>query len=305
MSQGSILKCDVVYRWINPRAHVKDDARRYRDNGELRFSMRSFSGVRGVRHLHIVAKGRPPRWLNISHPRIFWWNETQLLDQLRVRHGIEGPLNVSNSEPSKLAIAYLPNLADHFVLVDDDFFMVHGGTRLSTSLFFRKGAALQPNPIMNSHRPIPMVRQAYVQAVSNLSKAEVTEILRSGQKRIDLFSKWTARMWRDGTGIGYTGLKVSQLPYNSSRIQSRDLPMTLFWLWSMPHHSISATQAQRFFDQVKLRRPPFVCVNDNWPKTPTAYQYSVQPFRSFLLTEYPEMEEWELFPAKWIGGKVI
>ena len=79
------LVCDVVYRWVNPSSITPSIAnqirnqQRYRDNEELRFSMRSFAGMQGVRYLHTVAKGQPPSWLDVTHPRIFWWSETRLL----------------------------------------------------------------------------------------------------------------------------------------------------------------------------------------------------------------------------------
>ena len=107
--------CDVVYRWTNPHdipSSARQMLQRYRDNGELRFSLRSFAHVRGVRHFHVVAKGAPSTWLNISHPRISWWNETSLLEMLRMERGMRLPLDVVNSEPAKLAIARIAGLAE-------------------------------------------------------------------------------------------------------------------------------------------------------------------------------------------------
>ena len=81
------LECDAVWRWVNPHsinaeaATAIHNVQRYRDNGELRYSMRSWAAVEGLRRLHTVAKGAPPSWLDASHPRIFWWNETMLLEQ--------------------------------------------------------------------------------------------------------------------------------------------------------------------------------------------------------------------------------
>ena len=57
-----VLECDVVYRWYNPQVAKKENVanrQRYRDNGELRYSLRSFATVEGIRYFHIVSKGPP------------------------------------------------------------------------------------------------------------------------------------------------------------------------------------------------------------------------------------------------------
>lgn len=104
------LVCDVVYRWVNPSSITPSIAnkirnqQRYRDNDELRFSMRSFAGMQGVRYLHTVAKGEPPSWLDVTHPRIFWWSETRLLNELRILRGIHSACSTA-SQPSWLSRA--------------------------------------------------------------------------------------------------------------------------------------------------------------------------------------------------------
>jgi len=54
--------------------HSHDDsssASRYRDNQELRYSLRSiWKYAPWVRHIYIVTNGQVPRWLDINHPRL-------------------------------------------------------------------------------------------------------------------------------------------------------------------------------------------------------------------------------------------
>ena len=308
------FSCDAVYRWVNQGAHGrvrdhKEDRARYRDNGELRFSIRSFAAVLGVRRFHIVGKGHAPEWLNTSHPRISWWNETQLLDELRVQRGINESLQVENSEASKLAIASLLNLAERFLLVDDDYFMVPGQEPLTTRLFFdHSGTALQPDPIENSHRPIPIMRDAYVQAVRLTSDKLVKKILRSGRTRIDLLPSWSRQMAKNGTALRFkNGHKISYPPYNRSISQGGPrFNSALYWLWNRSPKGISFAQAQEFFGTVIGKRPPFVCVNDNWPASATEYNASIGPFRNFLSKLYSETPPWEIFPdpaANHVGAR--
>ena len=212
------LVCDVVYRWVNPSSITPSIAskirnqQRYRDNDELRFSMRSFAAMQGVRYLHTVAKGEPPAWLDATHPRIFWWSETRLLNELRKLRGITRPLYVFNSEPAKLAIARIPNLADRFLLVDDDYFAIpQRNSKLSTRIFFdAAGVPLHPETVLSSHRPIPMLRSAYFSAVAAESDAAIERQLTSGMNRIvtpraanksvtDPMVRWCTAMKCNGT----------------------------------------------------------------------------------------------------------
>ncbi|KAL3906079.1 MAG: hypothetical protein SGPRY_010683 [Prymnesium sp.] len=196
------MTCDAVYRWFNPLSvstaekSLVGQVQRYRDNDELRFSMRSFSRVSGFESFHVVARGSPPMWLDATHLRVFWWDETTLLTKLRAHRGITSPLKVHNSEPSKLAIAYIPNLAERFVLIDDDFFILpHHSSRGGLSMhptFFSLFAAsdgllrvlpVQPSMIRSSHRPVPMLRSAYLESLRRESTETIEMILTSGSNR--------------------------------------------------------------------------------------------------------------------------
>ena len=181
--------------------------------------MRSFAGMQGVRYLHTVAKGQPPSWLDVTHPRIFWWSETRLLNELRTLRGITRPLRVFNSEPAKLAVARIPNLADRFLLVDDDYFAIPQRTSkrcagvpcLSTRMFFdAAGVPLHPETVLSVHRPIPMLRSAYISAVATESDADIERQLTSGTNRVvtpraakesvtDPMVRWCAAMKCNGT----------------------------------------------------------------------------------------------------------
>ena len=57
------------------KGRLNHNQQRFRDNGELRYSMRAFAEVRGVRRFHVVARGSPPSWLDTSHRRVRWWDE--------------------------------------------------------------------------------------------------------------------------------------------------------------------------------------------------------------------------------------
>ena len=54
-----------------PPHNPADDDNRYRDNQELRYSLRSlYKYAPWIRHIYIVTNGQIPHWLNLDHPRI-------------------------------------------------------------------------------------------------------------------------------------------------------------------------------------------------------------------------------------------
>jgi hypothetical protein len=75
---------DAVYTWVDggdpafqamrrryANAAEPEQVQRYRDNGELRLSLRSLlRHAPWVRRVHILTTGQKPRWLDCSHPRI-------------------------------------------------------------------------------------------------------------------------------------------------------------------------------------------------------------------------------------------
>ena len=333
------VDCDLVYRWVNPhaisaaQAKEIDDIARYRYNDELRFSMRSFSNVLGVRNIHVVAKGRNPHWLDVSHSRIFWWNETRILDQLRQELGFQSPLCVYNSEPAKLAIARIPNLASRFLLLDDDQFMVPpaaGANWPSTRIFFDKhGIPLQTADIFHSHMPHPMLRDSYIAAANSEGRRTLSRLLASGSKRgrlshrinADRLVEWTYQMWRNGTAIPVTFDNVNPLSFKNGAdvvqqdnvneslrlgrfIFSKNLWDTFLEGSAVPvpmQENITVAGiflgrlfADMFFNSVRRLRPHHICVNDDWPLGRHEYTYVIQPFYKWLHESYPTAAPWEL-----------
>ena len=322
------LECDLVYRWVNP-LHVNSiesaligDTQRLRDNDELRFSMRSFMNIAGILAVHVVAKGGPPSWLDTTHKRIFWWNETHMLDGLRREFQLELPLCVFNSEPAKLAVAQIPNLAARFLLLDDDMFMVpplHAHDGLSTRIFFNEqGLPLHTHLVYQSHQPHPFITAEYQRMARGEHPLVVQRLLYSCKERkvfnktmVDRLVAWTSRMWTHGTAVPVRfppstfnafrqGLTTGHSRFETSLFSKR--------LWEPSVYENPAEVqpespalihfvAEKFFGEVRQRRPYLICVNDEWPEEPVAYNVSVQPFHRFLREMYPAPAPWEIAHA--------
>ena len=310
---------DVVYRWKSPDEGSHGEAiNRYRDNGELRFSMRSFAHLKGLRFFHIIAYGAPPSWLNLSHPRVFWWNETAMLDDLRQERGITEPLDVANSEPSKLVVARVPNLAPRFILTDDDYF-IYPRPDASTRLFFDKaGIPIIPHWERPEHRPIAFLRDAYREAVRKENNTAIAQLLTSGiandgedlRMSIDPLRRFAARMREAGTAMCHYMPRFFAECANSSQCiressMDRDTANCSTHKKSKFAHFmlkrwepidgvyITAEQSSDFFATVEQEEPMTFCVNDDWPLDDEDYEASVEPFRAYVARAFPVAAPWE------------
>jgi len=132
---------DIVYTWVNGSDPVQShnmrhylrmeqgideanessakrdessDNSRYRDNEELRYSLRSIEvNAPWVRHIYIVTSGQVPHWLNTDNPRVTVvpheaiWQDTSFLP--------------SFSSPSiESQLHRIPGLSEMFVYLNDD-----------------------------------------------------------------------------------------------------------------------------------------------------------------------------------------
>jgi glycosyltransferase involved in cell wall biosynthesis len=126
---------DVVYTWVDgddeawlaarderitglggtPSARA-GGASRYRSRDELRYSMRSIHlFAPWVRRIHLVTAGQVPAWLDTSHERV------RVVDHRDILPGSALPTFSSHAIETRLHA--VPDLAEHFVYVNDDVFL--------------------------------------------------------------------------------------------------------------------------------------------------------------------------------------
>jgi hypothetical protein len=137
---------DVVYTWVDARdpsfqaafrrhaaaelgeANLTSaDLCRYRDNGELRFSLRSlFSFAPWARRIHILTNGQVPSWLSSSHPRVHLVTHAEVFPE-------PGILPTFNSNAIEMCLHRIPGLARRFIYFNDDVFL---GRAVRESEFF-------------------------------------------------------------------------------------------------------------------------------------------------------------------------
>lgn len=158
---------DIVYTWVDANdSRFKDQLRkfldpagplihaqainpeRFRDNGELRCSLRSVEAFAPwVRRIHIVTNGQTPRWLKTNDKRIRIVSHDMIFTN-------RAYLPTYNSNAIELQIHKIPNLSRRFLYLNDDYFL---GRAVSRSDFITgsRGTCVYFEPIRlsyNTHR---------------------------------------------------------------------------------------------------------------------------------------------------------
>lgn len=102
---------------------------RFRDNGLLRYWFRGVETFAPwVRKIHFVTSSQLPQWLDTSNPKINIVRHQDFIPQEF--------LPTYNSVVIERYLHRIPDLAEHFVYFNDDFFIIN---RLSPERFFKNG----------------------------------------------------------------------------------------------------------------------------------------------------------------------
>ena len=140
-------KVDLVYMWVDgndPEWQAKQNryvvggaklsqevagAARWRDNNELRYSLRSVEKFASwINHIYIVTDNQCPEWLNIDHPKITIVDHKDILPK--------EALPTFSSSAIESCIYRIPGLSEHFILGNDDTMFVK---QTSRETFFADG----------------------------------------------------------------------------------------------------------------------------------------------------------------------
>lgn len=144
-----LMDVDVVYTWVNHRdpnwqrlysaatgelystpggdAHTLD---RFLSREELRYSLRSIAEFAPwVRRIHIVSNCAAPPWLDLSHPKLRWVDHRDILPS--------ACLPTFSSHAIEARLHHVPDLAEHFLYFNDDFFLCRPAT--PEDFFFSNG----------------------------------------------------------------------------------------------------------------------------------------------------------------------
>ena len=102
-----------------------------RDNNELKLSIRSVEKyLPWIRNIYILSNGQTPSWIDINHPRLRILHSDKLIDM------VNGTSPNFNSHALYLATAFIPNISEIYLQMDDDFII---GQPLTKDMFYRFG----------------------------------------------------------------------------------------------------------------------------------------------------------------------
>ena len=140
------LHVDAVYTWVDgadplwlEQKHLLgqklsgdfsapekgNDAARFRDNDELRYSLRSLERFAPwVRRVHLITADQKPEWLNIERVNLVSHRDIFPADV---------PLPVFSTRPIEFCVHRIPGLSEHFIYCNDDFLL---GRPLAKNNFF-------------------------------------------------------------------------------------------------------------------------------------------------------------------------
>ncbi|MCL2369297.1 MAG: stealth family protein [Alphaproteobacteria bacterium] len=123
-------KIDLVYLWVDgsdPKwirrknkflksvglAEIPEAAHRYKDNDELKYSLRSVEKFAPwINHIFIITDDQVPAWLNTKHPKITIVDHTDIIPKKY--------LPVFSPRPPLVSLSKIPGLSEYFLLADDD-----------------------------------------------------------------------------------------------------------------------------------------------------------------------------------------
>lgn len=137
---------DLVYTWVDgsdpewisardeflevdqPKALPTSAAEaRFLSNDELRYSLRSVEAfLPWVNHIYVVTSGQIPEWLDSNHPRLSVVKHEDIFKNTE-------DLPTFNSHAIESQLHRIPNLSEHFLYMNDDFFF---GRPLHKNVFY-------------------------------------------------------------------------------------------------------------------------------------------------------------------------
>lgn len=138
---------DKWYKKITGHTPVYSSAageERFRDNGELLYSIRSVAEcVPWINHIYIITGfNQVPKWLNTNHPKITIVPHEEIMS--------EKALPTFNATSIEMCISNIKNLSEHFILINDDMFF---NKPVSTDFFFDKYGRAKVSYVSYIHHP--------------------------------------------------------------------------------------------------------------------------------------------------------
>ncbi len=263
---------------------------RFRDYGFLKYWFRGVEKFAPwVRKIHFVTSGQHPEWLDINHPKLQLVNHDDYIPKQY--------LPCFNSNLIEIYMHRIPNLSEHFVYFNDDFFIINHVTQ---QRFFTNGlpndiAAFRMNlglslwskclrnniRIINKRFNKKEVMERdhdkwFTEAYGK--KARLTRLLKPYNKFVTLRTPHNAQPYTKTTFEevwDYAGNELTGMSTHRFRTP-KDLTLELFKTWQIcrgnfePYNTYNDTKmfpllfkSRQAIEAIREQSYLLVCINDN------------------------------------------
>jgi hypothetical protein len=306
---------DAVYTWVDgsdpafrnavgqyaATAPGERGSGRYRDNGELRYSVRSLVRFAPwVRRIHILTNGQAPAWLDRAHPRIHLVTHAEVFPRPEC-------LPTFNSNAIEMCLHRIPGLSRRFLYFNDDvflsrpvepgdFFLSDGGQRFLVQNTPVPGdpergsthdrACAHTQSVLTRHWGAPETPRRLPAHTPQAYDRDV--LCRLESLLDDEFRRTAAHRFRSSDDLALTVLYAYTLLESAAergRHELRELPggggeYRFFMLENKP------LWTARMYLDILRKRPRFLCINDDLGDVP-ANHLLLLSLRAFLRLYFP------------------
>lgn len=305
---------DAVFTWVNhadthwqtlyaeARPEITNQesdaaaASRFRNNDELRFSLRSLHrNLPWIRRILIVSNCHAPAWLDTGHDRIVWVDHSDIIPPEY--------LPTFNSHVIESYLHHAPSLSERFLYLNDDFFVMQPmqpsdfftGAGLSLSRLEPAGMVYgapqdgDPDYLNAARRAAGLIYSSLGFVPTQLHQHAPFALQRSVLEEMEIrwadhYAAFRGNKFRD-TG----DLNVPSFMYHHYAIGTRralfDPRRTVLIKSNEP-----ATQAVRM-KRAMTELVDFVCINEGGTSDPP--QGWAEMVDTFMMTHFPQTAPWE------------
>lgn len=270
---------------------------RFRNNDELRFSLRSLNDYAPwLRKIYIFSNCPPPQWLDVEDEKIIY-----------VRHGEVMPHDILPTFNSHVIESYLHKISDlseRFIYLNDDFFVMRptipsdyfGGSGKSYSRLEPYGVVSgerrigDPDYLNASRNAAALLRarmgfvptQLHQHAPYSLSRSVLEEM---EQEWATECSAFRLNKFRDLNDLNIPSFMYHHYAIGTGRAEYRPCKAVLI------KSNDPATQDARFRRALDADTM-FVCINEGGVEAPPANWHG--RVRKFMIERFPNAAPWEL-----------
>lgn len=314
---GSLQGIDVVYTWVDGSdvlwqtlrdfktkerktyrvAHGSLDKSRFRNNNELRYSLRSIQAFAPwVHHIYIVTCGQKPTWL-AQHPKVSIVDHKTIFKRA-------SDLPTFNSMAIECNLHHIPGLQENYIYFNDDVFL--GRPVTPKDFYSSKGKKMHvffsDNPFFSG--PVEDTDVGYVAGVKNTSALLTREFGRKTRythahspfplkrslvyalekKYAKIFSQVSSHHFRSLDDYTITN---GLIPYVALYTKNAKVQPNCCRTVS---YGKEVDSSRRRLESLWRKKPKFFCIQDNVDE---GNKKVVRELKEFFEKYYPKRAPWE------------